>query len=300
MKYIYACITDKCIRPIEEVQKTRKYKKALELKEMLNIESFEVDICSSWNRKKLNLENILASKNNIIIVTDLSALGKKDEIGTVYQRIIETGNDILIAYFSDSGIIEADEKSTVDMNYQKKENFDLQSALNSLDNISTTQFRVESCRIVDKSIIEAYWKIEKNEMTERDALKELNISKPTFIKRVNDYIRTDGWFTRYRHEIENTNITNIPIMLGSVSDNGKKVNEFLKNNPGIIEQYDSLYIALSFSKVEEELYKKIDPELYDDPKEAEQHLNKFIVLMHHYYRESLRYDRHLTYLKYKK
>lgn len=285
---------------MEEVQKTRKYKKALELKNMLNVESFAVDICSSWNRKKTNLEKILASKNNIIIVTDLSALGKKDEIRTVYQRIIETGNDIMIAYFNNGGIIEADENSTVDINYQKKNNFDIQSVLDSLDNITTTQFRVDACRLVDNSIIEAYWKIEKNEMTERDALKELKLSKPTFIKRINEYIRTDGWFTRYRYEIENSNITNIPLMLGTVSENGKRINKFLKSNPGIIEQYDSLYIALSFAKVEEELYAKTDSELYDDPVEWEYHLNRFIVLMHHYYRESLRYDRHLTYLKYKK
>ena len=59
---------------------------------------------SSWNRKKPNLEKVLLTPENVIVISDISALGKQDEVQEVYQQIvffvlghtdkIESGNDV--------------------------------------------------------------------------------------------------------------------------------------------------------------------------------------------------------------
>ena len=47
MQYIYACISDNRMKTMEEVQRTRKYKKALELSKIFNIDNVVIDVCSS-------------------------------------------------------------------------------------------------------------------------------------------------------------------------------------------------------------------------------------------------------------
>ena len=301
MKYIYACITDKCMKPIDEVMKTRKYKKAEELQNLLQIEQFAVDICSSGNRKKLKLEQILSTEGNVIIITDLSSLGKKDELPSVYNRIIETNNEILICYFDEGGILVADELSSVNIKYEKKSSFDLEKNLQLINNLSSNQYRVNSCKLVSQEIIDAYWQIEKGERTEREVVKELGMSKTTFIKRIDEYIFSDGWVKRYYEEIQNPDFVKRPIKLGGVTEKGKQFYEYLENNPEEEQSYP-LFVILKFSEIEKELFNLL--EALGNPDESSSEyifaFNRLDVLAHHYYRQALRYRKYLYNLKYRK
>ena len=74
MRCVYACISDNRMKTMDEVQRTRKYKKALELAKVFNIDNIVIDVCSSWNRKKPNLEKVLLTPENVIVISDISAL----------------------------------------------------------------------------------------------------------------------------------------------------------------------------------------------------------------------------------
>lgn len=303
MTYIYACISDKCMKPLSEVQKTRKYKKAIELQKLLRIEKFALDICSSGNRKKLQLEEILSTEGNIIVISDISSLGKKDEVISTYQRILESNNDLLICYFDRGGILVADPLSSVNIKFEKIVEFDLDSNLQLLSNISSNKYRVESSRVVSNDIINAYWQIEKGEKSEREVVKALNMSKTTFIKRINEYMFSDGWVDRYCIEAENNeSFRESPVKLGGVSDKGIQFYSFLETfkKDGHESSYE-IPVLLIFSEIESELLKKIQE--YDDMRptdEIKRLERRFNALAYHYFRQVLRHRKYLYNLKYRK
>ena len=61
----------------------------------------------------------------------------------------------------------------------------------------------------DKASVEAYWQHERGEKSMTEVLKELGISRNTFLKRVAEYIRTDAWVERIAKEDNEFGISNI-------------------------------------------------------------------------------------------
>ena len=104
MKYVYSCITFKNHQVAKGYKETRKYKKVLDIANALNIDNIVVDVCTSYMRSKKNLEKILSTPENIVIIPDITALGKNDEIEQVYQRIINSKNELLVCYFDKAGV----------------------------------------------------------------------------------------------------------------------------------------------------------------------------------------------------
>lgn len=318
MKYVYACITDKCMRTMEEVQKTRKYKKAQEIAKILHIDNVVIDICSSWNRKKLKLEEILHTQGNIIIITDLTALGKNDEIAAVYENIINKGNDILICYFDGSGKLEADEMSTVDLRFEKKEVACVVSTLSGgttaalpVDDtmagfLTPTQYRKTSGKFVDHRIIEAYWEVEKGIRSQRTIVKEIGSSTSTFLRRVNEYVGTDGWIERYYMELETSDIGSRPTRMGEVSEEAKRLYEYFVEHPEdrpdaeerfeIPLEYVVGHLANIYPELEEEVAQ--DMSVGNKSEEALFRAKKMTVLSWHLFRQVLRYEKYLKRLKY--
>ena len=66
--------------------------------------------------------------------------------------------------------------------------------------IDATQYKKEGWQMVDMASIEAYWQHEKGEKSMADVLKDLGISRNTFLKRVSEYIGTSAWVDRITKE----------------------------------------------------------------------------------------------------
>jgi predicted transposase YbfD/YdcC len=286
---------------LEAVMKTRKYKKASDLATKFEVEHLVIDICSAWNRNKSNLENILCHKNNTILITDISALGRHEEIVEVYRRIVTSGNDLLICYYNAAGCFEADELSTVTLDLNKKANFSLEDNLEKIACLSTTEYRVNGCKMADPNVIEAYWRIEHGLLTVKDAINELNISRSTFERRIAEYIGTEGWIQRYEHEIVSSDIAQHPTKLGRVSDEAKLFHAYLEANVDQEHSYEAFILA-SFAGLHPDLWEQLcDANSSDPPPQNHQQLyQKYYVLAHHHYREVIRYRKYLALEKYKK
>ena len=230
MRVVYACISNQCMKPMDDVMKTRKYQKAAELASKLRIEHIAIDICSSWNRKKPHLEALLCEGGHTIVIADITALGKKDEVIDVYQRILNSGNDILICYYNFAGCFEADELSSVTLDFVKKADVSLDNNLQTLAHISSTAYRKNGGRLVEPNIIEAYWQVEHGLATVSAVISALGISRSTFERRVDEYIGTDEWIMRYNEELNRSDIGNRPTKLGRISEQAKQFYSYIEAN----------------------------------------------------------------------
>ena len=299
MKHVYVCITFKNYVDAKAYEQTRKYKKAIEIQKALGIESLVVDICTSKNRKKANLEELLNKEETTIVVSDVTALGKNEEIASIYNRIIEAGNDILICYYDECGLLKAEEPSTVDLNFDKKSDipnpvFDMAGYL------TPTQYRKTSTRMLDPRIIEGYWQIEQGEKTQKQVIDEIGTSKNTFIRRAEEYVGTDGWVARYLSEIENTDIMTKPAKLGEIPEDAKKLHDYLEKHPTDFVAY-SIEVICSFAGIDMETWNRMLL-LEDSRKDNEEYdrlYNRYRAMANHLYRNVLRYRKYLKRLKYR-
>lgn len=299
MKHVYVCITFKNYVDAKSYEQTRKYKKAIEIQKALGIESLVVDICTSKNRKKANLEELLNKEETTIVVSDVTALGKNEEIASIYNRIVEAGNDILICYYDECGLLKAEEPSTVDLNFDKKSDipnpvFDMAGYL------TPTQYRKTSTRMLDPRIIEGYWQIEQGEKTQKQVIDEIGTSKNTFIRRADEYVGTEGWATRYLSEVENTDIMTKPTKLGEIPEDAKRLYEYLEEHPTDFNAY-SMDVICSFAGIDMQTWNKISM-LQDSIENREEYYklhNHYCAMSYHLYRNVLRYRKYLKRLKYR-
>ena len=300
MRFVYACISNQCMKPMDEVMKTRKYQKAADLAAKLRIEYLTIDICSSWNRKKPNLESILCEGGHTIVITDVSALGKKDEVIDIYKRIIASGNDILICYYNAAGFFEADELSTVTIDFIKKPSFSLNDHLQSLGCLTSTAYRKDGGRLVDPQIIEAYWQIEHGASSVSAAISTLGISRSTFERRIDEYVGTDEWIRRYDQELKHSDIGNRPTKLGRISEQAKLFHSYIESHKQDEANYEVPVLA-SFAGMNIELWDQCCEASGEDPLPANYSwLNtQYFVLAYHLYREVLRYRKYLVTEKYR-
>ncbi len=306
MKYVYACITYKCHRDIDEVKKTKKYKKAVDIAKAMGIENIIVDICTSRNRRKINLETILSTPENVIVVSDITSLGQKDELFDVYKRIRNSGNDILICYFGKGGMLESDELSSVSMLFAPKMALTLDEVKKAIDDMTASDFLSDSRKSLDPRIVDGYWQIEKGEKTQMEVVKELETSKSTFIRRTEEYVGSDEWFSRYLSEIEDPTFVNTPTRLGDISDDAKKWYEFLlmDDHKDDVETY-GIYVAASFADVAPELWNQlcelnnaVDLDAIGRA-ECKRLEKRYTVIAHHTYRQMLRYRKYIKRLRYR-
>ena len=63
MKYVYVCISFKNYVDAKSFERTRKYKKAVEIQQALGIKNIVVDICTSKNRKKQNFLKLIKNED---------------------------------------------------------------------------------------------------------------------------------------------------------------------------------------------------------------------------------------------
>lgn len=303
MRYIYTCVSGNRMKTMEEAQQTRKYKKAKELEEIFKADKVIIDICSTWNREKTNLKSILSQPENVIIVSDVSALGKKDELAETYMQIIDSKNELLICYFNDCNVLTVNEISTVDIKLEKKTDVPIERNLEILNNISSTQYKKDGWQMVDKASVEAYWQHERGEKSMTEVLKELGISRNTFLKRVAEYIHTDAWVERIAKEDNEFGISNIAARIGEVTENGIKMYNFKIEHP-IEYAHLPLNETGREASIELEMYEKTQELRASEDEEEIEEGNKLfdrwwaIVFQSH--REMLKYEKYQRNLKYRK
>ena len=303
MRYIYTCVSGNRMKTIEEAQQTRKYMKAKELEEIFKADEVIIDICSTWNRDKPNLKLILSQPENVIIVSDVSALGKKDELAKTYMQIIDSKNELLVCYFNDCNVLTVNEISTVDIKLEKKTDVPIERNLEILNNISSTQYKKDGWQMVDKASVEAYWQHERGEKSMTEVLKELGISRNTFLKRVAEYIHTDAWVERIAKEDNEFGISNIAARIGEVTENGIKMYNFKIEHP---REYAHLPLNETGREagIELEMYEKVQELRASEDEEEIEEGNKLfdrwwaIVFQSH--REMLKYEKYQRNLKYRK
>ena len=303
MRYIYTCVSGNRMKTIEEAQQTRKYMKAKELEEIFKADEVIIDICSTWNREKPNLKSILSQTENVIIVSDVSALGKKDELAKTYMQIIDSKNELLVCYFNDCNVLTVNEISTVDIKLEKKTDVPIERNLEILNNISSTQYKKDGWQMVDKASVEAYWQHERGEKSMTEVLKELGISRNTFLKRVAEYIHTDAWVERIAKEDNELGISNIAARIGEVTENGIKMYNFKIEHP---REYAHLPLNETGREagIELEMYEKVQELRASEDEEEIEEGNKLfdrwwaIVFQSH--REMLKYEKYQRNLKYRK
>lgn len=302
MRFVYACITHKCHIDIEEAMKTKKYQKAAEIAKALGIEEIVVDICTSRNRHKHNLEQMLSTEGNVVVVSDISALGQKSEAADVYRRIIQSGNNILITYYGKGGVLEENELSSVSLSFTKKATLSLEQVIERLNGQSNFDFLSNSRKTVDPRIAVAYWQIEKGEKTQVEAIEDLGMSKSTFIRRVEEYIGSEDWVAGYLKALEDDNFLNTPNKLGGISDDAKKLYEYIKANPEDFDNYP-LEVAVSFAGIDLDTWDRISElSIKEDDaskEEADRLSTRYYVNAHHLYRQTIKYDKYLRQLKYR-
>ncbi len=303
MRYIYTCISGNRMKTMEEAQQTRKYKKAMELAKIFEVDEVIIDICSTWNREKPNFKSILSQPENVIIVSDVSALGKKDELAESYMQIIDSKNELLICYFNDCNVLTVNEISTVDIEFNKKTDVPIEKNIEILNNISSTQYKKDGWQMVDKASVEAYWQHERGEKSMAEVLKELGISRNTFLKRVAEYIHTDAWVDRIAKEDEEFGISNIAARIGEVTENGIKMYNFKIEHP---REY--AYLPLNEigreAGIELEMYEKAQELRASEDEEEIEEGNKLFdrwwAIIFQSHREMLKYEKYQRNLKYRK
>ena len=303
MRYIYICVSGNRMKTMEEAQQTRKYKKSLELAKIFEADDVVIDICSTWNREKPNLKKILSIPENIIIVSDVSALGKKDELAEVYQQIINTRNELLICYFNNSGVLTVNDISTVDIKLEKKTNVPVEKNIEILNNISSTQYKKDGWQMVDTASAEAYWQHEKGEKSMTEVLKDLGISRNTFLKRVSEYIGTDAWVDRISEENDKFAIGDIAARIGEVTENGIKMYNFKIEYPReyahlpFIEIGREAGIELDLYEKSQELRDSEDEEVVEEGRKL---FDRWWAIALQSHREMLKYEKYQRNLKYRK
>ena len=303
MRYIYTCVSGNRMKTMEEAQQTRKYMKAKELEEIFKADEVIIDICSTWNREKTNLKSILSQPENVIIVSDVSALGKKDELAKTYMQIIDSKNELLICYFNDCNVLTVNEISTVDINLEKKTDVPIERNLEILNNISSTQYKKDGWQMVDKASVEAYWQHERGEKSMTEVLKELGISRNTFLKRVAEYIHTDAWVERIAKEDNEFGISNIAARIGEVTENGIKMYNFKIEHP---REYAHLPLNETGREagIELEMYEKAQElrasEDEEEIEEGNKLFDKWWAIVFQSHREMLKYEKYQRNLKYRK
>ena len=301
MRYAYSCITDKCFRSVEDTKKKRKYIKLEEVANALEVKNIEIDICTSYNRKKPNFDKIVSKKGNILVMPDISCLGTKNEIAAVYEQIITSKNDILIAYYNANGLMEASELSTVDLSFNKKD-YSLEKNLEKINNLSAHEISIESWKKLSPALIDAYWSVEKREATLKQAVDALGISRFTFGRKIKDYVGSPAWADAVlKFELD---IKNHPTTLGDITEDGIKMYEYLQKNPSDLDTYGDLFIIASFAGIAPDLWERsLEREEEETPQEELARVSaakRYAALAIWAYRDSLRYAKYLKNLKYRK
>ena len=300
MKYVYACISFKNKNEIKDITKTRKYKKAEEIAKVLNADKIVTDVCAGRNRKKDNLEKLLSERENIIIVPDVTCLGKNDEIATVYNRIRESKNELLVCYFDEAGVLKAEEISTVTLNFERISQTDGAAMLELNNFLSPNQYKSVGARTYDPRVIDMYWELEQGLRTQKDILDELQMSKNTFARRVSEYISTDAWVKKYDELIYSTDIEKTPVKFGGISDEAKEFYEVLKANPSDRAQMSEIGYA---TVADWHGFVNSAYEAVINMPEGEDRtwlLTRYEVETIHLYRQVLKYEGYLKQLQYRK
>lgn len=302
MKYVYVCITFNCHKSLEEAQKTKKYKKAVEIANALRIENIVIDICTSRNRHKHNLESILSTKDNFIVIPDISCLGQKDELFDVYQRIIQSENNILVCYFGKGGVLVADKLSTVSLSFDATPQLTQPEIESEFINLTKTEFLSNSRRRFDPRVADAYWQVEKGEKTQVEAADELDMNKSTFARRATEYIGSDEWYARYLIEKEDKDFMKSPTKIGEITPEAKQLYEYLETiDEEDIELYGIEFIC-SLAGIDLETWNRICELNASDgpyPEELNPLTDRYSVRAHHLYRQVIRYRKYLKRLKYR-
>ena len=96
----------------------------------------------------------------------------------------------------------------------------------------------------------------------------------------------------------------LPTKIGEISDNGKKMYQYLMDHPAEVIVDENSYPVNAIAR-----YAEIDMELWSEIENADENnkkdrykklLRKYYINAVHYYRESIRYQRYLKFAKYRK
>lgn len=300
MKYVYACISFKNKNEIKDITQTRKYKKAETIARILKADKFVTDVCVGRKRDKDNFEQLISERENVIIVPDITCLGKNNEIASLYNRILESKNDLLVCYFDEAGVLKAEEISTVNLNFERVPRTETPALLELNNFISPNQYKSVGARTYDPRVIDMYWELEQGLRTQKDILDELQMSKNTFARRVNEYISTDAWVKKYNELIYSTDIEKTPVKFGGISDEAKEFYEVLKANPSDRAQMSEIGYA---TVADWHGFVNSDYEAVINMPEGEERdrlLTRYEVETIHLYRQVLKYEGYLKQLQYRK
>ena len=300
MKYVYACISFKNKNEIKDITQTRKYKKAETIARILKADKFVTDVCVGRKRDKDNFEQLISERENVIIVPDITCLGKNNEIARLYNRILESKNELLVCYFDEAGVLKAEEISTVNLNFERVPRTETPALLELNNFISPNQYKSVGARTYDPRVIDMYWELAQGLRTQKDILDELQMSKNTFARRVNDYIGTDAWVKKYDELAETTDITNTPVKFGGISDEAKEFYAVLKANPSDRAQMSEVGYATvaDWHGFVNSAYEAVIN--MPEGKERDRLLTRYEVETIHLYRQVLKYEGYLKQLQYRK
>lgn len=300
MKYVYACISFKNKNEIKDITQTRKYKKAETIARILKADKFVTDVCVGRKRDKDNFEQLISERENVIIVPDITCLGKNNEIASLYNRILESKNELLVCYFDEAGVLKAEEISTVNLNFERVPRTETPALLELNNFISPNQYKSVGARTYDPRVIDMYWELEQGLRTQKDILDELQMSKNTFARRVNEYISTDAWVKKYDELIYSTDIEKTPVKFGGISDEAKEFYEVLKANPSDRAQMSEVGYATvaDWHGFVNSAYEAVIN--MPEGKERDRLLTRYEVETIHLYRQVLKYEGYLKQLQYRK
>lgn len=300
MKYVYACISFKNKNEIKDITQTRKYKKAETIARILKADKFVTDVCVGRKRDKDNFEQLISERENVIIVPDITCLGKNNEIARLYNRILESKNELLVCYFDEAGVLKAEEISTVNLNFERVPRTETPALLELNNFISPNQYKSVGARTYDPRVIDMYWELEQGLRTQKDILDELQMSKNTFARRVNEYISTDAWVKKYDELIYSTDIEKTPVKFGGISDEAKEFYEVLKANPSDRAQMSEIGYATvaDWHGFVNSAYEAVIN--MPEGKERDRLLTRYEVETIHLYRQVLKYEGYLKQLQYRK
>ena len=300
MKYVYACISFKNKNEIKDITQTRKYKKAETIARILKADKFVTDVCVGRKRDKNNFEQLISERENVIIVPDITCLGKNNEIARLYNRILESKNELLVCYFDEAGVLKAEEISTVNLNFERVPRTETPALLELNNFISPNQYKSVGARTYDPRVIDMYWELEQGLRTQKDILDELQMSKNTFARRVNEYISTDAWVKKYDELIYSTDIEKTPVKFGGISDEAKEFYEVLKANPSDRAQMSEIGYATvaDWHGFVNSAYEAVIN--MPEGKERDWLLTRYEVETIHLYRQVLKYEGYLKQLQYRK
>lgn len=234
MKYVYTYIGTNYMHSNEKnwLKKSYKHKRASDLAEIFETGKVLCDVCTSYRNERKNLEKILNGKDNILIVYDLSSISNKSELFEIYKRIMSSGTEILICSFNSIGMLEAHPLSSVSLQFTKENVLSLEERMEMLKGIvSDVETTASVQHNVGEALISAYWDIELRNKTFTDAMKTLDISKNTYMTRIQSYIGSDAWCERYAQELNNPAFATRPAQALNRCTDGVVLYEYIANNP---------------------------------------------------------------------